>query len=520
MGKQRTRNKRAKKIQELNQVIIQQNELIKSSMDSLQFPMGSQNSPSGFWGNPSNEFGYNDQTINTSWLPPYEFTYSELTNLYKNPLVRRVIKLHMDDGTRAGFELTSDNDAEKAVDIKKEMDERFNWLALGRKMIGIHKNYGGGVLFADIDDGREPHEPLNENNVRKIWSFRPIERFYAQPKSTEDLLGTERPGQPMHYKITIIGFRNSQSFDVHESRLIRYPTYDSDDVLGQGERPRRITWDVSTVQIIYDAVKRYGIGMQTGSGLLQGFLVDIFKVSNLKDIKDLEGFRGYLNTQWSLRTSNNANVMGADDSLERLGTPTQGLSEITQDQRRDIGMSTEIPVPILFSEESGTLGGSTLAESEKVWFSKVSSNQVNRDQHMYRSMLKLVALEQNWDIDDIGFKFNSLEYLSEIERAELEKLDAETASIYVNELDLPSKDALDAKLTGPTIKVGALNYDPEAFERDLEDREKMESLNEELDLEMKENQVKNSEIEAKQANLESANKSSQDDEFTFKLDWE
>ncbi|MCK5605687.1 DUF1073 domain-containing protein, partial [Candidatus Pacearchaeota archaeon] len=269
MGKQRTRNKRAKK----NQIIVQQNDLIKTnqSMDATPFTLGVQNSPSAFWGNPNNEFGFNDPTINTVWLPPYQFTYQELTNLYKNPLVRRVIKLNMDDSTRAGFELTSDDDAEKAVDIKKEMDKRFNWLALVRKMIGIRHNYGGGLIYADIDDGRKPEDPLNENNVRKIWSFIPVDRFFAHPLTAYPIFGHERPGQPMHYKITIHTFKGAETFTCHESRLIRYPSFESDDILTGPERQRRITWDIPTVQVIYDAIKRYGVGMQTGSSLLQGF---------------------------------------------------------------------------------------------------------------------------------------------------------------------------------------------------------------------------------------------------------
>lgn len=523
MGKQRTRNKRAKEeLKKLNQIIIQQNELIKSnkSMDSFPLTIGSQNSPSGFWGNASNEFGYNDQTINTNWLPPYEFTYQELTALYKNPLIRRAIKLYMDDGTRAGFELTSENDADKAVDMKKEMDDRFNWLAHGRKMIGIHKNYGGGVLFADIDDGRKPDEPLNENNVRKVWAFRPIDRFYAHPITARPSFGDEKPGQPMHYQITIHDYGHSEVLTVHESRLIRYPTFESDDVLSGPERQRRRTWDTPMAQIVYDAVKRYGIGMQTGSGLLQGFLVDIMKISGLKDLKDLAGLRQYVRDQWSLRTSNNVNVVGEGDEITRLGTPTQGLGEITKDQRRDIGMNAEIPVPVLFSEESGDLGGSTLSESLKVWYTRVSANQKNRDENMYRSMLNFVALEQGWDISDIGFRFNSLEYLSEQERANLEKTDAETASIFVNELDLPSKGALDAKLTGGGQNIGALDYDKDAFERDMEDKEQMEKDNELLDQMLKENQVKNSDPDRQESDDEKdlSEDKSQDENYLLKWD--
>ncbi len=519
MGKTKSR----KKLQKANQIIVKKQELIKSnsnvfSLDSLS----AQTSPSGGWANESNNFGPNsDPTFNTYYLPPYEFTYQELTNLYQNSLVRRVIKLNMNDSTRAGFELTSDNDAEKAVEIKKEMDDRFNWLALGRKMVGIKHNYGGGVLFADIDDGRNPDEPLNENNVRKIFSFRPVIRYFAQPITSYGLLGEEKPGQPMHYKISLAGYRNAETFDCHESRLIRYPTYDSDDILSDRERQRRITWDIPTVQTIYDTIKRYGIGIQSSSSMLQGFVMDVMKFSSLKDMKDLEGLRAYVNAQWQLRNSLNANVIGKDDEIERLGTPVTGTSEITGDIRRDVGMACEIPVPIIFSEESGGLGGSTLAESQKVWFSHVTANQKNRDEPMYRKMLWFVSLEQKWDIEDIGFKFNELEYRSAMEQATLEKTDMETATM-IFDLGMPEINILGAKFTGGSQKVGAIDaLDVEAFEKDLEtkeqmelDREETENLIREADLKEK---IENPGQDDKKKNLADANKSADDE--TFILDW-
>ena len=392
MGKSKTRLK----LQKANQIIVQQQEIIKSSQDATTT---TQVSPQGGWHNPQNNFGPNtDQNFNTVYLPPYEFTYQELTNLYQNALVRAAVLYYMDDATREGFELADKDDNEKASDMKKEMDKRFNWISHARKMIGIEKVYGGGVIFADIDDGRNPDEPLNENNVRKVNSFQTVERYFAHPFTANDLIGEEKPGQPQHYRISLTGFRKAETFDVHESRLIRYPSFEADNVLSSRQRQRRITWDVSLIQIMYDTIKKYSITQQASSALVQGFVMDVMKFSNLKDMKDLEGLRQYVSNQWILRNSQNANVIGADDTIERLATPTTGMDEITRALRMDVGMATGIPVPILFSEESGALGGSTLSESQKIWYAKVSASQKNKDTPMYRKMLWYVSLEQKWDM--------------------------------------------------------------------------------------------------------------------------
>jgi phage-related protein (TIGR01555 family) len=427
----------------------------------------------------------------------------------------------MDDATREGFELTDKDNNEAASDMKKEMDKRFNWLSIGRKMIGIEKVYGGGVIFADIDDGRDPDQRLNENNVRKVNSFQTVERYFAHPFTANDLIGNEKPGQPVHYKISLAGFKNAKTFDVHESRLIRYPSYEADNVLSSRQRQRRITWDVSLIQIMYDTIKKYSIAQQASSALVQGFVMDVMKISNLKEMKDLEGMQAYLRQQWAIRNSMNVNVIGAEDDITRLSTPTTGMDEITRSLRMDVGMAGGIPVPIWFSEESGALGGSTLSESQKVWFSKVSAGQKNKDTPMYRKMLWYVSLEQKWDIENIEFNYNELEYRSAIEQATLEKTDMETATL-VFDLGMPEVNILGPKFAGGKQKIGAIDaLDVGAFEKDLKnkeqmelDREETENLIREADLKEK---IENPTADDKKENIKDAGKSKDNYNVVFEV---
>jgi phage-related protein (TIGR01555 family) len=450
------------------QLAVANKELAKYSLDStVTYP---QTSASGGWSNFQNAFGIEtDPTFNTIWLPPLEFTHGELVQMYQNPLMYRIINLNAGDGTRKGFELVSQNNQDNARNIQKEMDERFNWLAIGAKMIGIRHQFGGGVIYVDVDDGREPHEPLNENRVRKVWSFQTVEAFYAHPKTARPIFRDEKPGQPMHYQITIQVFGNSTTFTCHESRLIRFPTFESDDVISQSERVRRRTWPFSTTQRVYDSIKRYGIGMQSESQLLQGFVEDVFKVSALKSFKDLAGLRDFIREQALMKNSMRTRIVGAEDDLVKLATPTTGIKEITADQRRDIGMVSEIPVPILFSEESGELGGSTLSESRKVWHDSIETKQTNQYTPMYRRMMFFVSLETGWDISDIEFQWNSLDRTTPLDQAKLEKEVAEKDKIYVQDLGANSADVLEARWGGGEFSSRTPDFDKDQFEKDLED---------------------------------------------------
>lgn len=440
------------------------------SMDSVD--MFAQ-SPSGGFANFSNEFGLqSDPNFNTVFLPPLEFTQTELRDLYQNPLVNRVVTLHAEDGVGEGFELFSKKDVEKSSDMNKYMDDTYNWKAIGGKMIAIRHLYRGGVIFVDVEDGRDNSEPLNRNAVKKVYSFQPVESFYAKPLTPKKLTGVEKPGQPMHYMITLQGFGGSETFTCHESRLIRFPTFESDNVIGQIDRVRRMTWPFSTAQLIYDAVKRYSVSVQSEAQLVQGFVEDIFKIKSLSQHKDLEGLRTYIRNQRLLRTSMRATVIGADDEIQKSATPTTGLSEITLDMRRDIGMNTGIPVPILFSEESGALGGSTLSESRKVWYDSVSRKQENQYTPMFMAMLDFVALEKNWDISDVKIVWNPLFCATEKDLVTMRNLQAQTDKMYW-EMGMPESAIFKSRFSKEKVDMHSFDFDPDEYEDQLREFDRM-----------------------------------------------
>jgi len=438
------------------------------SMDNVQ---SLASSPSGGWSNFFNNFGIEtDPNFNTSWLPPLEFRERELIDLQQNTLVRRALNLYSEDGTRKGFSLTSKSDNEKASDIKKDMDKRFQWLALGAKMIAIWKLHAGGVIYADIDDGRDPEEPLNENAVRKVYSFQTIDRWNAHPLTAYPIFREEKPNQPMHYLINIQGFRNNESFKCHESRLIRFPSYEADSVISNTERTKRNTWEIPCAQITYDSVKNYGIGMQSMSSLLQGFVEDVYKVANLDSFKNPQEMAAYLRQVRLYRNSLKATAIGEKDVLEKLATPTAGMGEITKDQRRDIGMVWEIPVPIFFSEESGDLGGSTLDVSRLIWADKTKSNQINKYTPMFRRMLELTALETKWDLEEIDFDWHSIIEPTEMELIEMKYKQADTDSKYYA-MGMPEQMIFESRFSGEKTNLDAMNYDADEYEKELKEQE-------------------------------------------------
>jgi hypothetical protein len=99
----------------------------------------------------------------------------------------------------------------------------------------------------------------------------------------------------------------------------------------------------------------------------------------------------------------------------------------------------------------------------------------------------------------------------------LEKTDMETAEIVYN-MGMPEKNIFDAKFTGGKQKIGAIDYDPDAFEAELKEREEMENDRMETEQLILEDQLNNKKEDDQKKNLESANQSSKDEE-TYILNW-
>jgi phage-related protein (TIGR01555 family) len=410
--------------------------------------------------NTQNRFGIEtDPNFNTFYLPRLEMQYRELADLYSNPLVKRIVSLHAGDGTRKGFKLIHESDAQQAGDIKQELERRFHATSVLSKMIAIRHLFGGGLVYVDLDDGRTPDMPLNTGGVRRIYSFQPVEAQFAQVVTDRPLLQDEKPGQPMHYRIHLTSTSRAESFVVHESRCIRFPSFESDDVISQRDRVKRRTWPESTIQILYDSLKRYGVSIQSFSSLLQSFVEEVFKVSNLNDFHDLESLRNYVREQRLMRNSLNATVISADDDLSKLAMPVTGMNTLHDEIARDVSMSTGIPLSILFSNESGALGGTTISGDRLSWYDIVRSAQQNQYSHFISEVLRFYSLEAGFDCDDYRIEWNPLHELTEKEVAEVREIHARTMATWAG-IGLPTSNAIDSTFGGEEWNTNSVNYEP------------------------------------------------------------
>lgn len=433
---------------------------LETSKDSLDFNAST-------WSNAVNNFGVQtDPNASTIFLRGAELNSEQLDILYKfNPLVNKYVNSWRADSTRKSFELVDEKKSSIGSDVKKDLKKRFKIDGLLSKCVGIERLHGGGVIYCDIEDGNKEDEPLNEKTVSKINGFIVVEKQYARPHSYNELIGSEDAGEPEHYQITLSNAANSKTFTVHRSRLIRIPEMKSDDnlTLLSANKSSYPSWPISPIQKAYDAIKRYDVSLQSISQHLQNLVVDIYKVSNLGTKKDPEAFRKYIREQKRMSSSMKATIISENDSIERVGTPIQGIEFILDAINKDVAMALDMSLSFVFSLEAGGLGGSQVTGDRLNWFDKVKSYQVRHLVCVVERIVELLGFEQKKDYSDLHVEFNSLHELSDKEKAEVQGLHIDNMLKLVS-IGYSAKDALDSMLSSGKFDLDAYNYNPELIE--------------------------------------------------------
>ena len=430
----------------------------------------SYDSHSGGWVNPTNEFGLGtDPNFDTYYLPSLRLNLKVLNELYRhNPLARRVILLPANDATRKGYQLLDKENPEKARELEG-YHKQFRVSSILHKMIAMREAFGGAAIYMDVNDGRRPEDPLNENSIVAINGFRVVNNYRALPEFNgfyPNDTGEEKAGQPRFYRLNFISPTDSKTIVVHESRIIRFPDYDNDNVLDEADRAQNLGWADSTLQVLYDVIKRYGVSVQSSSQLLQTFIQDIFYIDNFRNaINDKQKFQDFFKTVRKTRQSMKATILDGADKAEKLSTPNGGMSEIHESYiKADVAMATGIPLSLLFSNESGGLGGSTISGDRITWYDSVSTMQVNKITPVIDRFNQIFASAYgDFDLDSISVSWNPLHELSEKEVAEIREIHARTMGQWVDR-GFPVANAIDSAFGAGEWDVENVKYDAGEFE--------------------------------------------------------
>lgn len=251
--------------------------------------------------------------------------------------------------------------------------------------------YGGGAVFVGADDGRDPREPLDMNNIRAVRFAVDLDRIELIPQTWETDPLSPRFGKPRTYRLV----RNStgggtQNALVHASRVIRF------DGVEPTKRRRQTLqgWGDSVLQRVYVDLQQARGAYAAVAGLLHESSQGVFKMKDLMlmmagDADDT--LKKRMEAMDMSRSVARAILIDADgESYERIevGALT-GLVEAMDRFTNMVSASSEIPVTVLMGQAPAGLNAT--GESDiRSWYDAVAAEREAMLRSRVERMVKIL----------------------------------------------------------------------------------------------------------------------------------
>lgn len=169
---------------------------------------------------------------------------------------RRVVAREPEDCTREGYDIKNmdpaiaeameshcDGDDESALGVLRAMREGRTWA----------RAYGGAGIVPLIDDGREPHQPVDTANIRAVRGLLVLDRYELPVMEYgRDPREPRTFARPRMYQLAP-GF-GGVSYRIHADRVIRM----SGVPLPRRLMLRRQGWDGSIFDLTYAQLRAHG----------------------------------------------------------------------------------------------------------------------------------------------------------------------------------------------------------------------------------------------------------------------
>jgi len=376
-------------------------------LDSLQRVDG--------WANAVTGFGTRrDKTTHTHFEPSMLLADQELSNLYTfDDLAARVVDAYPREEWRLGFGLKGI--APDSVNDCAKYFRRFDvvGVCLAARIWG--RLYGGCAIWAIVDDGLTPDQPLNRDAIRTVHGLRVIDRrflypatWYTAQRIADEGLPMAKLGMPETYRVFVPTAGGGEAIIgiIHESRLVRFPGERTEHL----QKVRRLDWDLSVLQKAHDALSQTGDTWRAINILVQDANQGVYKIQNLYDMVSDDVAQGdasggdptgggallkRASIMDQLRSTLRAIVLDKDkEDFARTPTTFTGLPELSDRGWNRLAACSEIPVPVLTGQAPAGLNATGDAVMQW-WFAKVDANRTQIDEPALLDLLGILLSAQD-----------------------------------------------------------------------------------------------------------------------------
>ena len=353
-----------------------------------------------------------DKSLYTHLSPSVRLPPDYLEQLYVNDdIAARICDLVPHEMLRQGVDITVD-------------DEPFTWPGLSdvlRDALVKCRIFGASFIYVGVDDGQVQEQPLmvpRVTGVRFLNVLTPKEvshqSFYADPNDANY-------GHCELYRLN--GSVDQQNASIHESRLIPFFTMPP---LNHRQFPPSI------LQRIYPVLQQFHTAWQATAHLMTDAAQGVFKLKGLHSAvasnRSEELIKRMALVDMSRSVSRSILLDAEDEDFRRDSYGFAGIPEILEKMMLRLAAAARLPVSLLMGQAPA--GMNATGESDTRFF----YDQVRAEQEALKSKIERLVKIMNGDDDiEVNIEFPALWQMTDREKAELRRMEAETDRIYLQE---------------------------------------------------------------------------------------
>jgi uncharacterized protein len=364
--------------------------------------------------------------------------YTVLSEMALRPEYRQICATISEEMTRKWIKFSTKMEGKKdnrISDIKDEIErlkirEHFK---IAAEQDGL---FGRSHLYIDTGDADNPKElatPIgsgrgdaSKSKIKK-GSFKrlhPIEPVWVYPLN----YNANNPLDENWYKPQSW---NVFGKEIHHTRILTFISHPVPDIL----KPAFAFGGLSRTQMARPYVQNWLRTRQSISDLIHSFSVWIMKMdlpllSGSGGTKSLERLKDFV----LLRDNKGLAVVNKEtEDLANVSVPLSGLPELLGKSQEQICGISRIPVVKYLGIQPSGLNASSQGELT-VWYDYIKSQQEFIFRQNLQTVIDFIQLSKFGEVnEDIVFEFESLEEMSPLDKANIEKIKAETDQIYIQE---------------------------------------------------------------------------------------
>lgn len=418
--------------------------------------------------------------------------YPYLATLAQKPEYRKMVGTLAEEMTRKWVKLKTVGDDDKSDRVQKlyEAMERFKLKDRFRESAEHDGYFGGGQIYIDVQSAKniaawtdsvelQSKLFLSDKKIKKgsLKGFTVIEPVWTYP----GVYNTANPMSPDFYKPTewfVMGKT------VHASRMIDFVSRQVPDLLKAAYNLRGLSltqiaepyvnnW-LRTRDSVSDMIHSFsipviGTDMQT---ILSGGSADslVFRAELFNSCRDNRG---------AFLKNNNSTE---PETVEFVNAPLAGLDALQSQSQEHMAAVSSIPLVKLLGITPSGLNASSEGEI-RVFYDYIHALQQILFKDNLKRALDIIQLSEFGDIDpEITFEFEPLYEMSEKEKAEIRKIDADTDAVYVTNSVLAGNEVRQKLAGDPDSPYHSLDLSDDLeidddYEEDDEEGEEIDAAN-------------------------------------------